>query len=91
MQLAWADQLSSQELIQLVSAYEHEVRMQLMMYREMERRGTLMRPARTARERFLWQAVASNRTAAYEQELAWADKLRGELEGFGEGETEGQR
>jgi len=91
MQLAWADQLSSRELIQLASAYEHEVRMQLMIYREMERRGTLIRPARTPRERFLWQSVAANRTAAYEQELAWADRLRRELEGFGDGETEGPR
>lgn len=91
MQLAWADQLSAAELLQLVAAYENEVRMQLLMCREKERRGTLVRPARTPRERFLWEAVANNRVAAYGGELAWAENLRREIEGFAEKETEGSR
>jgi DNA-binding PadR family transcriptional regulator len=78
VQLAWADSLEAEELDGLLASYEHEVDMQLLMRREMRKRGTVS-PARTPRETYLWRMIDENGIAAYESELAWARKLRRDM------------
>lgn len=78
IQLAWADQLQSDELDTLLEKYEHEIYMQLLMCREQSQRNPL-NPARTQRETYLWEMIADNWVKSYETELAWVQKLREEL------------
>jgi len=80
IQLAWADQLKSDELDTLLEKYEHEVNMQLLMCREQKRRNQL-NPARTKRESYLWHKISDNWIIFYETELDWVQKLREELKG----------
>ena len=75
LQLAWSDLLESSALQGQVDQYEHEVQMRLLMCQEQLRRGQT-EPARTARERKLWQAIADNWIATYEMELQWLKDLR---------------
>ena len=77
-QLAWADCLGSRELDDLLAKYEDEVHMQLLMFQEQERRGSV-RPARTPREVYLWRMLSENRIGFYEHELTWVRRVRGEL------------
>jgi hypothetical protein len=78
IQLAWADQLNSDELDRLLENYEQEIHDQLLMCREQKRRN-LLNPARTPRESYLWQMISDNWIAFYETELAWVKKLRDEV------------
>ena len=78
IQLAWADQLKSNELDTLLEKYEREIHTQWLMCREQKRRNQL-NPARTKRETFLWHAIFDNRIRFYETELTWIQKLRAEL------------
>jgi DNA-binding PadR family transcriptional regulator len=78
VQLAWADLLEPDELDTLLEKYEHEVQMQLLMYEEQQRRGSV-NPARTPRETHLWNMIAENYLAVYRNELAWVRRLRREL------------
>ena len=78
VQLAWADSLSAGELDGLLARYENEVEMQLLMRREMRRRGTLS-PARTPRETFLWEMIEENGIGSFECELAWVRRVRREM------------
>jgi PadR family transcriptional regulator AphA len=80
IQLSWADQLSPGELDDLLARYEEEVRMQLLMQQEKNRRATS--PDRSPREAFLWQKIADNITGSFENELAWIRDLRQGLEKF---------
>lgn len=88
VQLAWADLLPPQELDALLQAYEDQVRAQLLICQEQERRGEID-PARTGREAYLWRAIAGNWIGFYEHELAWARELRAGLAALENGE-EGQ-
>ena len=80
IQLAWADQLQSDELDELLDKYEYEINMQLLMRQERDRRGR-EKPARTQREEYIWKMIFENWVTSYENELAWVRKLRKELEG----------
>lgn len=75
VQLAWADQLSGEELNALISDYENQVRLQVIMQKEKHRRGTFS-PSRTPREIYLWDMIHENIIASYESELAWIERLR---------------
>jgi hypothetical protein len=78
VQLAWADQLTADELDALISIYEAEVMAQRAMAgTEKQRDGHW--PQRTPRETYLWQMIAENQIAFYESELAWIRRLRREL------------
>lgn len=77
-QLAWADRLNEVELASLLDRYEHEVRMKLLMQRELIRRGP-EGPARTPREELLWTMIAEHDCALYEAELLWLQRLRDAL------------
>lgn len=75
VQLAWADLLQENELNTLLSAYENQVKMQIVLQKEKQRRGVLS-PARTKREKYLWDMIHENIIQAYENELTWLEKLR---------------
>ena len=78
IQLAWADQLNGSELNTLLDKYEEEIKMQVLMQQEKERRGTIS-PQRTEREVYLWSKISGNLANHYQIELYWIRKLRMEL------------
>lgn len=86
VQLAWADVLSTDELDGLLSRYEHEIKMQIILQQEIKRRGTFS-PDRTPREELLWGMIYKNMLSSYENELEWVKKLRAELCGQKEEEN----
>jgi PadR family transcriptional regulator, regulatory protein AphA len=77
VQLAWADQLDPAELDSLLEKYEYEVKMQLMILKEQIKRGSNINPARTPREKYLWEMISRNYTMAYETESGWVKEVRG--------------
>jgi DNA-binding PadR family transcriptional regulator len=78
IQLAWSDQLNTEELCTLLSSYENEIRMQLIMQKEKMRRRVYS-PDRTPREAQLWDLISDNIISSYENELNWLQKVRKEL------------
>lgn len=78
VQLAWADQLDSTELDDLLSRYENEVNIQLLMQQEKVRRG-INSPKRTAREVYLWDMISENIISSYKNELDWIRTVRREM------------
>lgn len=78
VQLAWADQLNTDELNALLLQYEYEIKMQIVLQQEMGRRG-IFSPDRTSREKFIWNMIYQNIIFSYENELEWVKKLRTEL------------
>lgn len=79
IQLAWADQLDSGELDDMLARYEEEVRVKRLMFCEQLQRDAEAAPGRTPREVLLWERIAANWIAAYERELAWVQALRADL------------
>ena len=78
IQLAWADLLDGTELLDLLSKYEEEIRLQLMMNREKIRRGSGFVP-RTQREAFLWKSIDENTLSSYQNELDWVCEVKSRL------------
>ncbi|MDF9407788.1 DUF4180 domain-containing protein [Pelotomaculum isophthalicicum JI] len=78
IQLAWADQLQTDELNTLLSGYENRIRMQILLEKEKQLRGSFS-PARTAREIYLWDMIYENIISSYENELTWLEKIRKEI------------
>lgn len=77
-QLAWADQLETVELVDLLRRYEEEVYVKLLMLRQQAQRHAHL-PQRTDREAFLWDKIMENRLSFYACELDWVRQLRAEL------------
>ncbi len=80
IQLAWADLLSSDELNTILSGYENQVKMQLLLQKEYLNRGKFS-PERSTREKYLWNLIHDNLIFSYENELKWIHKVRRELGG----------
>lgn len=78
VQLAWAGQLSQEELGALLSQYEYEIKMQIVFQQERKRRGAFS-PNRTPREELIWDSIEENIISSYENELEWVKKLRMQL------------
>jgi PadR family transcriptional regulator AphA len=78
IQLAWSDQLRKDELEDMIKRYESELKTQILMLREQIRRGAI-NPARTARERYLWDKLSENYVRSYELELQWAREIGKEV------------
>ncbi|MDF2905596.1 MAG: putative transcriptional regulator [Herbinix sp.] len=70
VQLAWSDLLTNQELSKLLSDYENEVQLQLIMHQERKRRG-IPSPNRTPRETLIWNMITDNLIFFYQNELEW--------------------
>lgn len=75
IQLAWADQLNQEEIAALLAEYEEEIKMQLLMQQEKQRRGVVA-PRRTRREEYLWEMVSANIVSHYQNELSWVHSLK---------------
>lgn len=75
IQLAWADRMTPAALDDLLARYEQHVEVQLKMAEENGLRKEVD-PARTARERYLWERVVENRVGFWRNELAWARETR---------------
>jgi len=78
VQLAWSDMLSNQELSDLLSNYEKEIKLQLIMQHEKYRRA-LHSPNRSARESLLWEMISENMISTYTNELKWVRETRQKL------------
>lgn len=75
IQLAWAGRMETAEIDRLLSRYEEDVSMHLLIYRtQVERRH--LSPHRNAREIYLWERVHANRISFFENELAWVRNTR---------------
>jgi PadR family transcriptional regulator AphA len=94
IQLAWADQLSDDELDKLLGQYEAEIQSNLSML-EVQARQRNVSPsgalreayinvalARTEREALLWSMIQQNRILSFEAELNWVRQLRRQLSGL---------
>jgi DNA-binding PadR family transcriptional regulator len=91
IQLAWADQLSPEELDSLLEKYEAEIQIQVSMLQMQKQqknisssgrtRDAYINPslARTPREAVLWGTIQENWISFYEGELKWVRKLRKQL------------
>jgi PadR family transcriptional regulator, regulatory protein AphA len=78
VRLAWSDLLTAEELGKLLSEYENEVRLQLLMHQERKRRG-IPSPDRTTREALIWDRITDNLISYYQNELDWIQSLEKEL------------
>ena len=75
IQLAWTDQLDDKELDELLSRYENEVSVQLLMQQEKHRRG-INSPKRNEREIYIWDMISENIISSYKNELEWVGNVR---------------
>jgi DNA-binding PadR family transcriptional regulator len=78
VQLAWSDMLSNQELSEVLSKYENEIKLQLIMQNEKYRRA-LHTPNRSTRESLLWEMISENIISTYKNELNWVRETRQKL------------
>lgn len=78
IQLAWADLLGNDELLEMLAKYENEIRLQLIMNREKIRRGNGF-ASRTEREAFLWKMIDENILSSCQNELEWIQNVRRQL------------
>lgn len=74
IQLAWSDLLKDKELYELLTKYENEIQLQLLIQQEKLRRG-IEAPNRTSREIFLWEMISENLLSSYQNELEWVQKV----------------
>jgi DNA-binding PadR family transcriptional regulator len=81
IQLAWAEVLSDEEILDLLEKYEQEIDSRLRMYQAQAARSG-NNPDRSQREAFLWKRIAENLVAAMQAELDWARQTR---QALGEG------
>ena len=78
VQLAWSDILSDQELSDVLSKYEDEIKLQLIMQKEKYRRN-LHSPNRNTREILIWEMISENIISTYNNELNWVRATRQKL------------
>lgn len=78
VQLAWTNQLSDEELHEMLTKYENEIKLQLLIQQEKNKRG-LDAPNRSSREVFLWRMIFDNFITSLNSELDWVQKVRKEL------------
>lgn len=79
IQLAGSDLLSNQELNELLSKYENEVKVELLMQQEKSKRAALNSPNRNTREIFLWNMISKNIISSCKNELDWVQEVRQKL------------
>lgn len=78
IQLAWSEVLDDNELNELLSRYEKEIKMQILLNQEKIKRGNTS-PGRTKREKFIWDMIDENILSSYKNELEWIKNLRNQL------------
>ncbi|GLI04172.1 hypothetical protein YDYSG_02020 [Paenibacillus tyrfis] len=70
--------LSNQELSNVLSEYENEIKLQLIMQNEKYRRA-LHSPNRSTRESLIWEMISENIISTYNNELNWVRETRQKL------------
>lgn len=83
IKLAWAGELSAEELSTILSGYENDIRMQIILQNEKKRREQFS-PDRNPREKYLWNMIHENMISSYENELNWLARLKTEIGGYTE-------
>ena len=78
VQFAWSDMLSNEKLAELLSKYENEIKLQLIMQKEKYRRS-LHSPDRSTRESLIWEMISENIVSTYKNELNWVHETRKKL------------
>jgi len=78
VQLAWGELLGDDDIVDLLGRYERELEGQLLLRRELARRGR-EGPSRSPREAFLWKRIDESGMAALETELEWTRATRAGL------------
>lgn len=78
VQFAWSDMLSNEELKELLSKYESEIKLQLIMQMEKNRRA-IHSPNRSTREGLIWEMISENIISTYNNELNWVHEARKKL------------
>lgn len=78
LQLAFSEGISDAELAHLLDQYEEETRGQLLIEREMTRRGRFL-PDGSSRGKGLWEAMYARISETLEEELQWTGRLREKL------------
>lgn len=78
IQLAWAGELNTEELDSIITNYENEVRMQVIMQQENKRRAAFL-PDRNSKDIYLWEMIYENIISSYKVELSWIQELRKKL------------
>ncbi len=79
VQLSWADLLTEEELNEVLSNYENEVKLQLLLHEEKKRRKNDF-PSRNQREALLWDIISDNIISSYINELSWINSVRQKLQ-----------
>jgi len=70
IQLAWADILTDEEVLNLLGEYEIEISDRLQLFQG-QAISSANEPSRSARELFLWKRIHTNLVDAYQTELEW--------------------
>jgi DNA-binding PadR family transcriptional regulator len=78
IQLAWSEQLSTEELDTLLSGYENEIKVQKLMHQEIRRRRPFS-PDRNSREESIWDMIYENLISSFKNELDWVQKVRDKI------------
>ncbi len=78
IQLAWSDILGNRDLFELLTKYENEVKVRIILHQEKIKRG-MDSPHRTPRETFLWHMIDENILSSYKNELEWVKEVRKQL------------
>lgn len=81
VQLAWALQLKNSELNGLLAQYEQEIKGQVSLEQERQRKGRLA-PDRTPRETAIWDLIYDNVMGSYTKELDWINRIRQTINEF---------
>ena len=76
--LAWAQDLTKEELEGLLEEYRQKLEDQILMYRETIRRSREA-PNRSPREELIWRSLDEGAVAQFEAESAWLESLRSSL------------
>ncbi|MBH5319584.1 PadR family transcriptional regulator [Paenibacillus sp. GSMTC-2017] len=75
IQLAWSDQLNTNEFNAQLFGYEREIKQQILLQQEKRMRETNC-PNRSPREIYIWEMIHENIISFYNNELMWVKKLR---------------
>lgn len=78
VQLAWSDMLSDQDLSEILTKYENEIKAQIIMEKEKYRRS-IHSPNRNTRESLIWEMISENLISTYNNELNWIHETRQKL------------
>ncbi|GAC40884.1 DUF4180 domain-containing protein [Paenibacillus popilliae] len=81
VQLAWSKQLNSNELDALLTDYENQIKMQMMIQQDSKQK-MIFSPKRTLLEATVWDLIHENITLSYTNELKWIQNVRDIISGI---------